>query len=132
MAIQKFQFSRLWTNPSDFPSYEPSEAQVRADMQELHDQTKDYINNNILGAVDSEIENMKEWVVDTVAGVALSQIPDLSVGTGKLADGAVTRAKLAAGLAAPQVAQADEGKFMRVVNGAWAAVSLTDAGQEEY
>ena len=44
-------FSRNWENPSDYPTYEPDESVVRADMQSLHDETKDYINNELIPAV---------------------------------------------------------------------------------
>lgn len=44
-------FSRNWENPSDYPTYEPDESVVRADMQSLHDETRDYINNELIPAV---------------------------------------------------------------------------------
>lgn len=44
MAFKRFQFTKLWTNPLDFPTVELEETQVRADMQELHDQAKDGLN----------------------------------------------------------------------------------------
>lgn len=44
VAFKRFQFTKLWTNPLDFPTVELEETQVRADMQELHDQAKDGLN----------------------------------------------------------------------------------------
>lgn len=44
-------FSRNWESPIDYPTYEPDEAVVRKDMQSLHDETKDYINNELIPAV---------------------------------------------------------------------------------
>lgn len=41
-------FSKNWTNAEDFPTYEASEEQVRADMQLLHNETRDYINANLV------------------------------------------------------------------------------------
>lgn len=44
-------FSRNWENPSDYPTYEPNETIVRRDMQSLHDEVRDYINNELIPAV---------------------------------------------------------------------------------
>ena len=44
MAFLPLKFSKSWKNSQDFPTYEPDEAQVRADMQLLHDETKDSFN----------------------------------------------------------------------------------------
>jgi len=47
MAITTFSFTKDWTNPTDFPTIETSEAQVRADLQILHNETRDKINELI-------------------------------------------------------------------------------------
>ena len=44
-------FTRSWENPADYPTYEPNETIVRADMQSLHDEVRDYINNELIPAV---------------------------------------------------------------------------------
>lgn len=44
MAFGRFRFKKLWTSPTDFPTIEVDEAQVRADMQALHDESKDGLN----------------------------------------------------------------------------------------
>lgn len=44
MAFLPLKFSKSWKNSQDFPTYEPDETQVRADMQLLHDETKDGFN----------------------------------------------------------------------------------------
>lgn len=44
-------FSRNWENPLDFPTYEPDEMVVRRDMQSLHDEVRDYINDQLIPAV---------------------------------------------------------------------------------
>ena len=36
----KYQFSKDWRNPTDFPTVETNEAQVREDLQLLHEETK--------------------------------------------------------------------------------------------
>lgn len=38
MAFDKFEYSKSWRNPSDFPTIETSEVQVRDDMQILFDE----------------------------------------------------------------------------------------------
>ena len=45
MAFKRFSFTKVWTNPSHFPTVETDEVQVRADMQVLHDESKDGLNN---------------------------------------------------------------------------------------
>lgn len=47
MAITTFSFTKDWMNPTDFPTIETSEAQVRADLQILHNETRDKINELI-------------------------------------------------------------------------------------
>lgn len=47
MSVEEFLFTKNWNNPSDFPAVEPSEMQARADLQELHDQTKAKLNELI-------------------------------------------------------------------------------------
>lgn len=41
-------FTKNWENPGDYPTYEPDETQVRKDMQSLHDEVKDYINDKLI------------------------------------------------------------------------------------
>ena len=48
MSINALQFTKDWNNPTDFPTLETSEIQVRADMQILHDEAKAKINEMIL------------------------------------------------------------------------------------
>ena len=44
MGFPRFRFTKLWTNPVDFPTVETDENRVRADMQALHDEAKDGLN----------------------------------------------------------------------------------------
>lgn len=45
MAFEKLEFTKNWENAADFPAIETSEAQVRKDMQVLHDETRDALNS---------------------------------------------------------------------------------------
>lgn len=44
-------FTRSWENSKDYPTYEPNERVVRADMQSLHNEVRDYINDKLIPAV---------------------------------------------------------------------------------
>lgn len=48
MPVPQFDFTKKWTNPADFPAYESDEVKVRADMQALHDETRDFLNHVLL------------------------------------------------------------------------------------
>lgn len=52
MAFPKLKFNKDWRNPSDFPTYEASEEQVRADMQELHNETAEFINRVLAAYIE--------------------------------------------------------------------------------
>jgi hypothetical protein len=97
MAITKFAFTKDWTNSSDFKTVENDEAKVRADLQELHNETRDYINNTILASVDSAIADMQTWTKNAVAAATTGTLPDGSITTAKYANGSVTKEKLATG-----------------------------------
>lgn len=58
MAFDKLQFTKNWNNPDDFPTVELSEEKVRADMQLLHDEVKNYLNDTLIPEVvaDGETE----------------------------------------------------------------------------
>ena len=49
MAVTPFAFDPPggWNDAAVFPTYETSEMKVRSDLQELHDQTRDFINGLI-------------------------------------------------------------------------------------
>lgn len=53
MAIRLLSFLRDWTNPSDFPTVEPDEATVRADLQYHPNAIKEYINNVLVPEQES-------------------------------------------------------------------------------
>ena len=51
--FKRLQFTRDWTSALDFPTYEENEAQVRADLQVLHDETKAFINEKLIPGIES-------------------------------------------------------------------------------
>lgn len=73
--------------PYGFPTYEADETQVRLDLQRLHDQTRDYLNDTLLQSVDDAIEDMEEYVREAIAGIVVGTLPDGSVTADKLSAG---------------------------------------------
>lgn len=55
-AIPSLAFTKSWTSAADFPTYEDSETKVRADLQELHNQTKEYINEQLVPAMQGFVD----------------------------------------------------------------------------
>ena len=53
MGLSHLSFLRDWRNPADFPTVEPDEATVRADLQYHPDAIKDYINGTLIPSHDS-------------------------------------------------------------------------------
>ena len=53
MGLSHLSFLRDWKNPADFPTVEPDEATVRADLQYHPDAIKDYINGTLIPSHDS-------------------------------------------------------------------------------
>lgn len=121
MALPTFNFTRLWTNPQDFPTYESDESVVRADMQALFDELKTGLNalkSAIKAAnipftsstsvpasnVQSAIENVQNQVAQAIAGgipddsITAAKLKSNSVETAKIKDGAVTAGKIASGV----------------------------------
>ena len=47
-ALREFSFTKSWNNPSDFPTYQDSESKVRADLQCLHDEVRNWLNMTLL------------------------------------------------------------------------------------
>lgn len=121
MAIDQFSFSKTWRSASDFPTYEPDETQVREDMQCLHDEMADYVNNTLVPAINAgssgggspvstmaseisfassagvpatNVQDAVENVQSQLAGISQGAVADGSITTGKLGDLAVTTAKI--------------------------------------
>lgn len=53
MGLRLLSFLRDWTNPADFPTVEPDEATVRADLQYHPDAIKKYINETLIPSHDA-------------------------------------------------------------------------------
>ena len=53
MGLRRLSFLRDWKNPADFPTVEPDEATVRADLQYHPDAIKDYINGTLIPSHDA-------------------------------------------------------------------------------
>lgn len=68
--LPKLEFTRDWNNPEDFPPVETSEEKVRADMQSLHDEAKQYLNEKLVPALSEGLGNAatKEELRESVAG----------------------------------------------------------------
>lgn len=113
-GIPELSFTKDWSkmDPPDFPTYEDNEATVRADIQLLYNEIRDFINQYIVpetnsisaseidfvpsegvpeNDVQSAIENVQAQLIDVSQG----SIPDGSIGTVKLTDASITTAKLA-------------------------------------
>lgn len=72
MPLIPLSFTKDWTDPTDFPTIETDEAKVRADMQLLHNEVRDYINEDLIPTLEDEYAR-KEELDDIVAGIS----PDL-------------------------------------------------------
>jgi len=112
MAIDQFSFSKTWRSASDFPTYEPDETQVREDLQCLHDELANYINNEIIPVVNDTAE--------TVEDIEQGTVSDGSITTAKLASSAVTNEKLADGAGA---GWEDVSSLVTVVNDSTSVIS---------
>mgnify|MGYP004697956529 CR=1 FL=1 len=73
MAFDKLQFTKNWNNPDDFPTVELSEEKVRADMQLLHDEVKNYLNDTLIPAVVADGETEEHRAEAEAARVAAEQ-----------------------------------------------------------
>lgn len=67
MAYSRLNFTKNWGNEADFPRYEESETQVRADLQELHDQTRAFLNRTLIPELEAEVFGGKTFLNKTVA-----------------------------------------------------------------
>ena len=61
---KKAAFSKTWESAEDFPTVELSEERVRADMQALHDEMKEYVN----GVLIKDVAESFDAVADVVTG----------------------------------------------------------------
>lgn len=116
MSIEKLAFTKDWTSEADFPTYESDATQVRKDMQCLHDETKDYINNKLIPQTEEALaakannDNVilkdatevftptadahpvsKKYVDDVARDLALGAIADKTITEEKLSDDVLAR-----------------------------------------
>ena len=61
---KKAAFSKTWKSAEDFPTVELSEERVRADMQALHDEMKEYVN----GVLIKDVAESFDAVADVMVG----------------------------------------------------------------
>ena len=52
MAVTPLSYAKSWENAEDFPTYQPDEAQVRADLQYFPAVLRTYINSVLIGAIE--------------------------------------------------------------------------------
>jgi len=99
-GLRELIFSKNWKSANDFPTYEDNEEKVRADIQLLYDEIRNYVNTVLLPAVNvikaSEIETSTTDVsvqsklnslTDAINNVTLGQIPDDSLTSEKVEPG---------------------------------------------
>lgn len=105
MAFEALEFTKSWTNAADFPTYEPDEAQVRADLQLLHEETRAGFNRLVAALNDPNAAASLPFAPQ--AGLAAETVQDAvlevyaaiqQAAAGLLVDGSVTKEKLAADL----------------------------------
>ena len=103
--LEKLEFSKDWTDAEDFPTYEPDESQVRADLQLLHNEAKAAINALVDKLESAEFAShlavSTEGMTATNLAAALAEIlaTAKAAQAGTIVDGTVTEAKLAKALA---------------------------------
>lgn len=89
MKIERLEFSRDWRNPEDYPTLELDETVVRADMQSLHDETRDYLNNVLDPALEQLSLNVTKIIVCTLLEDKWVNNTQTAVAAGVLVDEAM-------------------------------------------
>lgn len=105
MAFEQLTYTKSWKNAEDFPTYEPDETKVRADLQLLYDEAKDAFNR-LVGELNAStaaenlpiaaVEGMKAQSVQAAIEEVFASVIDAA--SGNIIDGTVTREKLDAAL----------------------------------
>ena len=91
--INKFSYTRDWTKPADFPTFEDDEQTVREDMQYQPNELKQFINEALVAFVNDSL-------IPLVNALVAGTIPADSVYTAAIQNDAVTLAKLGADVTA--------------------------------
>ena len=109
---ENFDYSKKWTNPQDFPTYEAEETQVREDMQCLYDEIATALNTvtaalkaasaagyvGVTGAGNfssaTTLQAALAALSDAIDSITAGTFPDNSVTTAKIVDEAVTTDKI--------------------------------------
>lgn len=131
MALSNLTFDKDWTNPSDFPTVETNEADVRADIQYLFNAIKTYINGTLKTFVDNlqSGSGLANGSVDTAqlkdGAVTANKIASSAVTSGKLAASAVTSGKIAAGAVTTDEIADDAVTTGKIENGAVTSEKLS-------
>ena len=60
-SIPTLEFTRNWENASDYPTVLTDEGQIRRDMQSLHDETKDFLNNRLIPHLENADIDCGVW-----------------------------------------------------------------------
>ena len=100
MAFERLEFTKSWENPADFPTYEQSEAQVRADLQLLHEETRQGVNRLVDALNDSSAADMLPFAGEgleakTVQAAILETLEATKkAAAGQIVNGTVTKEKL--------------------------------------
>lgn len=99
--LESFVYTRDWTKPADFPTFEDDETVVRADMQFQPNELKTFINNVLVSFINTELIPL----VDSLVSGTVT--PD-SVYTEAIQKGAVTLEKLASDVTAKALGAPDK------------------------
>lgn len=105
MGFTPLEFTKSWENPADFPTYEPDETQVRADLQLLHDETREGFNRLVTELNGEDAADLLPFrprdglTARTVQAAILETYAAVQqAAAGTLVDGSITKQKLAAAL----------------------------------
>lgn len=99
--LESFVYTRDWTKPADFPTFEDDETVVRADMQFQPNELKTFINNVLVSFINTELIPLVDALVSGTV------TPD-SVYTAAIQKGAVTLEKLASDVTAKALGAPDK------------------------
>lgn len=99
--LESFDYTRDWTKPADFPTFEDDETVVRADMQYQPDELKTFINNVLVSFINTELIPLVDALVSGTV------TPD-SVYTAAIQNSSVTLVKLASDVTAKALGAPDK------------------------